>query len=257
MTDITPVVLTYNELPNIGRTLDQLAWADHVIVVDSESTDGTLDILACYPNVEVVVRPFDVLSDQWNAGLEYVKTEWVLSLDADHVLSDALVRELESLPDDPNTDGYRGHFVYKVGGHPLRGTLYPPKVVLFRNAKGRFTQDGHANLLDLDGRAGDLRGVLYHDDRKSRARWLSNQIGYTKLEAHKLLTTPTAELGRNDRIRRTGLAPFLIPFYCLVLKGLVLDGRMGLTYTYERTYAELLLALQLLDLRLSATPDHA
>ena len=97
----------------------------------------------------------------------------------------------------------------------------------------------------MDGPVRDLRGVIYHDDRKPRARWLANQAAYAAQEADKLLTTPPERLSRIDRIRRAGLAPLLTPAYCLIVKRLALDGRAGLTYAYERTYAELLLALEL------------
>ena len=58
LAQITPVVLTYNEAANIGRTLERLAWAREVVVVDSHSTDDTISIARRFPNVRVVQRPF-------------------------------------------------------------------------------------------------------------------------------------------------------------------------------------------------------
>ena len=84
-------------LPNITRTLEKLAWAQRIIVVDSGSTDGTLEILARYPRVALFTRTFDNFADQCNFGLAQVQTEWALSLDADYELSDRLVRELVEL----------------------------------------------------------------------------------------------------------------------------------------------------------------
>lgn len=252
---VTPLVLTYNEAPNVGRTFERLRWARRVVVMDSGSTDGTLRRLAEYPNVEVVHRPFDTHRDQWNAGLDHIDTPFVLALDADYVLSAALIDELAALPDDPAASGYRARFVYCIRGRPLRGALYPPRIVLFRTGAGRYIQDGHTQALEIGGEVRDLGGVIYHDDRKPRARWLSNQTAYAAQEAEKLLATPREALGRIDRLRRAGVAPLLTPLYCLVAKRLLLDGRAGLAYTYERTYAELLLSLQLLDRRLTA--DHA
>ena len=246
MTDITPLILTYNEAPNIGRVLDRLTWADRVVVVDSGSTDGTLGVAARYPQAEVFHRPFDDHTAQWNFGLDHIRTEWALTLDADYVLSEALVEELTSLDPAAPYDGYEARFTYCIGGKPLRGTLYPPRIVLFRARRGRYEQDGHTQRLLLGGPVGALRSPIYHDDRKPLRRWLDNQRAYAALEADKLLSTLPDRLGRVDRLRRRGwVVPLLTPLYCLLGKRLLLDGRPGLTYTLQRTYAEVLLALEL------------
>ena len=84
---ITPLILTYNEAPNIGRTLENLSWARDVVVVDSFSDDETLEIAASFPNVRVVQRVFDSHRNQWEFGLREteIQTPWVLALDADYV----------------------------------------------------------------------------------------------------------------------------------------------------------------------------
>ena len=255
LTDVTPLVLTFNEAPNLERTLDRLRWATRVVVLDSGSTDGTLAIAARFPNVEVIHRPFDTHVAQWSFGLAQVRTEWTLALDADFVLSTALVAEVEHLVVPDDVAGYVARFSYCVDGKPLRGTLYPDKPFLFRTARGRFVQDGHAHIPEVDGRCSLLRAPIYHDDRKPRARWLANQAGYAVLEAAKLRASDPAGLGFADRLRRRGLAPLIVPLYCLLAKRLALDGRAGLRYTYERTYAELLLAFHILDRR--SDSDHA
>ena len=94
---ITPLIITFDEAPNIARTLDKLAWARRIVVVDSGSSDGTLEILARYPQVALFKRAFDNFADQCNFGLAQVESEWVLSLDADYEMSDRLVEELSNL----------------------------------------------------------------------------------------------------------------------------------------------------------------
>ena len=89
--DITPIVITYNEEANIARTLDRLTWARRILVIDSGSSDGTLDIIRSYPRAEVIHRPFDEFASQCNFGIAQVTTTWVLSLDADYELSDELI----------------------------------------------------------------------------------------------------------------------------------------------------------------------
>jgi len=81
---ITPLVVTLDEAPNIARTLDKLTWARRIVVVDSGSVDGTIEILKRYPQVDRFDRTFDSFAEQCNFGLAQVQTEWVLSLDADY-----------------------------------------------------------------------------------------------------------------------------------------------------------------------------
>ena len=88
LSDVTPLILTFNEAPNLWRTLEKLAWARQALIVDSFSTDETLDIARKFPQVRIVQREFDTFAGQCNFGLQKIDTEWVLSLDADYVLSD-------------------------------------------------------------------------------------------------------------------------------------------------------------------------
>jgi glycosyltransferase involved in cell wall biosynthesis len=99
---ITPVLLTYNEEQNIRRTLSHLAWAKDIVVVDSGSTDGTLAALAHFPNVRVFNRRFDTHGKQWRYATEEtnIGTDWLLRLDADYQVSDALIAELARLDPD-------------------------------------------------------------------------------------------------------------------------------------------------------------
>lgn len=249
---ITPLLITFNEIQNIGRTLAQLGWAQRIVVIDSGSTDGTLDLLARNPRVEVVHRPFDSFAEQCNFGLAQIRTDWVLSLDADYELSDALVSELAELQPGPTDIGYKAAFVYRIHGRPLRGTLYPPRTVLYRVAGARYENEGHGHRIRLQGQVIALRGRIFHDDRKPLSRWLGSQLKYAAREAAHLLETPRERLGRADRIRLMGWpAPILVLGYVLFAKGAILDGRAGWFYAFQRLLAEVLLALELLDRRLS------
>lgn len=245
---LTPVILTYNEEPNLERTLKTLTWAKRIVIIDSFSTDETINIAKAYPQVELFQRVFDTHAQQWNYGLAQVRTEWVLSLDADYQLSDALIAEMASL--DPHTpfDGFKIPFKYCVFGRPLQGTLLPPRIALFRRDFATYIDDGHTQLLTVDGSTAALSSAILHDDRKPLSRWLWAQDRYVLLEIEKHRTTPTQELSWGDRIRKTKiLGPLVIFFYCLILRGGILDGRAGWYYAYQRVLAELLLSLRLLE----------
>lgn len=246
---VTPLILTFNEAPNIARTLAPLSWAKDIVVVDSGSTDATREILASHANVRVFENVFTTHAEQWNFGLEHtdIRTDWVLALDADFVLSNELVEELATLGPEPGVGGYRASFTYCIEGKPLRGAAYPPVQVLYRRSGARYSQDGHTQRIRVSGRVDPLKGRIFHDDRKPLAHWLAAQARYMRLEAEKLWSTPMVDLRAPDRIRKLiVVAPWLVVFYCLFVKGNILDGRRGLMYAMQRATAEAILALYLL-----------
>jgi glycosyltransferase involved in cell wall biosynthesis len=244
------MVITYNEAPNIRRTLGKLLWAQRIVVIDSGSTDGTVEILQYYPQVEVFQRPFFDAASQCNFGLTQVMSPWVLSLDADYELSSELIRELTSLAPPENIVGYRARFVYRIYGQPLRGSLYPPRTILYRKDKASYRQEGHTQRVVLGGEVLPLGGVIYHDDRKTLARWLTSQQRYARAEAEYLLDAPPGALRRTDKIRLMGWpAPIAVFFYTLLVKGCLFDGWPGWYYALQRTTAEMLIALEIIDRR--------
>ena len=249
---ITPLILTYNESPNIGRTLECLKWAKTIVVIDSFSNDQTLEILASYSQVEVFQRKFDTHTVQWNYGLEQIDSDWILSLDADYVLSAEIIKEIQSmfkLEDSQLFDAYFAPFRYCVFGKPLRATILPPRQVLFRKSRAIYIDDGHTQLLQVHGKSGSLKSYINHDDRKPLSRWLWAQDRYMKIESQKLLDTPSNQLGFADRLRKQKVfAPIVILVYCLIFKGGILDGWAGWYYAWQRMLAEILLAIRLIEL---------
>lgn len=245
---ITPLILTYNEEPNIGRTLQRLTWADRIVVVDSFSNDATLDILRTYPQVDLFKRPFDTAANQWNFGLAKVTTEWILSLDADFILSDQLIREIQAIPANSAVDGYIARFKHCVLGKTLHATLIPPWTIVYRREKAVYIDDGHTQRVHVSGNSEMLTGYILHDDRKSISRWLHTQDRYMIAEAQKFEEASEGSLDLADHIRKTKiLAPFLIFLYCLFLKRGILDGWAGLYYAFQRMTAEMILAMRLIE----------
>lgn len=245
---ITPIILTYNEQCNIRRTLQRLTWAKDVVLVDSGSTDLTCEWASQFANVRVVRRPFDNHTAQWNFAVSQSNTLWVLSLDADYTLTPELENELREWKPDSLTVAWYARFRYCINGHPLRGTLYPPRAVLFRRDCCIYVPDGHTQLLNISGSSGFLRSPILHDDRKSLKRWLAAQSRYVECEVRKLDAESLKSLTFPDRVRGLILpAPLLVPLYLLFFRGLILDGWRGWFYALQRTYVELLLSLYLIE----------
>lgn len=247
---ITPVILTFNEAPNITRTLGMLRWARDIVVVDSFSTDDTVSRVSGFEQARVFRRAFDSHARQWNFALKEtgVSSEWVLALDADYVLTRQLVEELKSLKPGASVGGYQARFVYCVNGRPLKGAAYPPVTVLYRRDAATYLQDGHTQRVTLGGEVRELRSPILHDDRKPLSHWVQAQSRYIKMEAEKLGRADYAQLNWPDRVRKMRmLAPFLMPLYCLLLRGGVFSGRAGVYYALQRMFSELLLSLHLME----------
>jgi glycosyltransferase involved in cell wall biosynthesis len=251
--EITPMILTLNEEANIGRTLANLTWARRILVIDSGSTDRTLEIVRQHPQAVVVRRDFDSAAAQCNFGLTHIDSEWVLSLDADYVLSDELISEIGSLQPADNIRGFWARFVYRIFDRTLRASVYPPRAVLYRRSTAAYVDEGHTQRVRIDGELLHLNHPIYHDDRKPIGRWFGSQARYASLEASHLLTRDASELGRGDRLRLLILpAPVLMFFYVLCIKRCLLDGWSGWYYAFQRVCAETMLSIELLDRRLRA-----
>jgi glycosyltransferase involved in cell wall biosynthesis len=248
---LTVMILTSNEEANIARTLDAIKWAGRILIIDSGSTDATLATVARCPQARVVTRKFDSFADQCNFGLTKVRTPWVLSLDADYELSAELGREICRLEPPEDIAGYRAAFVYRIYGKPLSATLYPPRTVLYRRDLATYRNEGHGHRVIIDGVVRKLKGRIFHDDRKPLTRWFGSQQNYARREADYLTSTPYRELSRMDRIRSMGWsAPIIVLLYTLLWERCIFDGWAGWLYVLQRTLAETIIALEIMDRRL-------
>src|ERR1700683_1102552 len=252
------MILTFDEEANIGRTLSKLTWARRILIIDSGRTDRTLEIVRQFPQAKIIRRDFDTAATQCNFGLSLVDSEWVLSLDADYVLSDDLVSEIASLRPAGNVRGFWARFVYQIFGRSLSASLYPRRAVLYRKGSAIYVDEGHTQRVRIDGEIQTLVNPIFHDDRKSIARWFCSQARYASLEASYLLSLEKSQLGRVDRLRLMVVpVPILIFIYLLFIKRCLLDGWSGWYYTLQRVCAEAMLSIELLDQRLRSVmqPD--
>ena len=247
---LTVLIIAWNEAPNIERTLQSVAWAQRILLIDSFSTDGTVELAKQFEQVEVIQREFVDFADQCNFGLTQVSTKWVLSLDADYVLPKSAETAITEASDE-DFEAYMAGFEYWVHGKKVYGSILPGRMMLYQRECARYEQDGHGHKVRISGRVGSLPFRIAHDDRKPLDRWLKSQVGYAQDEAAKLTTTPAAKLGRNDRIRRWIVpAPFLVFLMVFVFRGGFLSGWRGFYYAMQRFIAECLLSLCLLDVKL-------
>lgn len=249
---ITPVLLTYNEELNIERTLSRLTWAKDIVLVDSGSTDRTVELARALPQVRIFERPFDTHGNQWRYAVEEtgIQTEWLLRLDADYQVTEELVEEMSKLALGAPADAYRVRFDYAIFGKLLISSLYPSNIVLLRVGRAAVFDRGHTEKWTVSGPVIELKEKIIHDDWKSTDAWIGSQIKYMKKE---MQFTAYDKTKMTDWLRRhPPLMPILIFFYCLFGRGLILNGRAGLYYTLQRTIAETVLSLLILEKHLRA-----
>ena len=245
---LTALILTWNEQENIGRTLSCLYWLDVIVIIDSGSTDKTLEIISTYPKVKVHYRKFDTHARQWNYGLSLCESGWILSLDADYILHTNFIDETKQNLIKTNISAFNARFEFCIFGKPLRTNNTTARPVLFKKSDCIYYDDGHTQRLRINGVTGNYKSKIWHDDRKPLGRWLINQSAYSLKEAIMLVETSPVQLSFIFRLRKkTFLAPVFIFFYCLFIKGLIFNGWRGIYYTYQRTIAEILIYLRVAE----------
>lgn len=209
MQDITAIILTYNEARHIGRAINNVrCFAREIFVVDSYSLDDTV-ALAKGMGAKVVCHKFvtQALQFQWALDTLPIRTAWVLRLDADEYLTDALITEIEQvLPSTPpEIMAYTMPRLQKFMGREIRHGIVPLILLrLFRTGKARI----EAKLMDehlyvTEGTVASLQGAFYDDSLITLTEWTAKHNGYASREAIDLLCT---EYGLNDfsQVHNTG-----------------------------------------------------
>jgi glycosyltransferase involved in cell wall biosynthesis len=248
--EITPLILSYNEESNIGRTLKSLRWADRVVIIDSGSVDRTEEIARTFPNVDWKTRKFDSFKSQTEYGIHStgIDTDYVLALDADMVVSEGLACEIEERFLNRRFAGGLVPFKYCVSGRPLPNSLYPAQIRLFERNKIEVLQVGHGHNFQIDGPVYQFKSPLFHDDRKPIDRWLASQLSYSTIEAERIKIGSPPRW--HDRLRKLGLMPPVIAILAYIRAGGPLGGTAAIRYAYERALYECLLAIRLTSARL-------
>ncbi len=237
-------MITLNAERTLGRSLDSVTGlAGEIVIVDSGSSDRTLEIAAAH-GARVISHPWRGYGAQKNFAIEQATGDWVLSLDADEVVSGPLARSLSELPQEPPCDGYRLPRLNHYFGRALHhGGQYPDlQLRLFRKSSGQFDTRPVHESLKIEGGVGRLDGDLIHYTYETIEEYLQKFLAYTELEAIRLLET--GERPSTVRaIRKMLCAPALKFIRRYLFKLGFLDGIPGLiaaafgSFTMSVSYA--------------------
>ena len=244
MPRLSVVIVTLNEEERIRACLESVAWADEIVVVDSESQDKTVQI-AREMTDHVVVRPWPGFAAQKNFAVAQASGDWVLSLDADETVSPVLRAEIERvLRDGGPAVGYavprRNIF---LGAWVRHGGLYPDwQVRLFRNRRGTFGQRAVHESVTIDGPVGRLAGHLEHRSYRGVEDFLARANRYSSLAAEEWLAS--GRRARPSDVLTRPLGRFLSMY---VLRAGFLDGWRGLLLAALYAYYVAMRAAKVLE----------
>jgi glycosyltransferase involved in cell wall biosynthesis len=270
---LSVLIPTLNEELNLPLCLDSVDWADEVFVVDSFSSDRTLEI-ATDGGARVVQHAFENYSKQKNWALDTLRFahDWVLIVDADERVTPELRCEIERVVTSTNStaDGYylNRRFIF-LGAWIRHAGWYPSwNLRLFRHRLGRYdNREVHEHLV-LRGRVGYLGGDLLHDDRRGLEAYVARHNRYSSLEAAARLKAERDSVDRarlplswrgspvqRKRFLRERVWP-VVPgkpaalfLYMYVLRRGFLDGRAGLALCVFHAFQEFTVGLKLAELR--------
>lgn len=224
MGTLSVAVITRNEASTIRRCLESVAWADELIVVDSGSSDGTVEACRAFTS-KVFVREFDTFDRQKNFALAQATADWVLSLDADEVVSPGLAEELRGIVARGGDDGCDGFVLRRenyVCGRPVRYLWgHDALVRLVRRGRGSFQGDVHEKL-QVEGTVGTLSQPLLHFNSTDLRQWMAKNRQYVELEARR-----RHRVGERFNPARALLAPLHVFFFRFVRLRGYRDGGMG------------------------------
>lgn len=221
---LSVILITHNEAERLRATLEAVAWADEIIVVDSGSTDGTVEVARAFTDKVIVTDDWPGFGPQKNRALDMATGDWVLSIDADERVTLALAEEIRATLTAPKAEAYALPRLSSFLGQPMRhGGWWPDEVVrLFKRGTARFSDDAVHERLLFSGKALALRAPLEHDSIRDLAQMMDKMNRYTSAGAVRM-----AKAGKRGSLGAAigrGLWTFVRIY---LLKRGFLDGREG------------------------------
>jgi len=226
MNKLSVYVMTFNEKEKIKDCLESVKWADEIVILDSFSTDGTLDLARRYTD-KIIQKEFIGFGKLRNIALENCSNEWVLSVDADERVTEELKDEiLKKLKDRPVADAFfiprKSHFlnfrVRHCGWYP---DYRQPQ--FFNKNKMRYKEQLVHETYELNGKVGYLKGHILQFPFLNLDQYFKKMDRYSSLRAEEMFKE-----GKKFRIFQLIANPLAMFFRMFFLKLGFLDGKVGL-----------------------------
>lgn len=228
---LSAVMITYNEIEHIDAVLENLGFADEIVVVDSFSTDGTVERIRAHENVKLIQRPFKDFTDQKSYALAQATNDWVLFMDADERVTNSLKHEiLDTVNKKETASAYYFYRTFMFEDKVLKfsGWQTDKNYRLFKKSKANFIQDRivHETLL-VDGESDNLENKLIHYSYKNYEEYKNKMVKYGKMKALE-------ESGKSyvPNVYHFVLRPFYKFIHHYIFRLGILDGKKGLIICY-------------------------
>jgi len=253
---VAVIILTFNEEPNLSQALASIkGWAEEIFVLDSFSTDSTVEI-AVRGGCRVVQNAFVDYAKQRNFAISNlpIRSNWILFLDADEWLSDELKSEISRLLlTQPEANGFLMKRRLIWMGKWMKRGYYPTWILrLFRRGKGSCEERAVNEHLVVEGKIGYLQHDFIHEDQKGIDDWIFKHNRYATGEAREILNQEGRLQQGEIEIRFWGtqaerkrwlryrvwnrmpplVRPFFYFFYRYLLTGAFLGGRPAFVFHF-------------------------
>ena len=223
---ITGLIITYNEEKNIREVLGCFDFCDEIIIVDSYSTDKTLEIAKEFSNVKIIQNKFEDFTKQRNLALENANNDWILFLDGDERITPPLRKEIIETVKKPDAkDAYYFYRKFYFAGKPINfsGTQTDKNFRLFRKSKCRYVAGKKVHeTLEVNGTVGVLENKLLHYSVADYDSYREKMIHYGQLKGKELF----AKGKKYNRITQYSKTAFKF-FKTYFIRLGFLDGKEG------------------------------
>jgi len=240
---ITAIVPTFNNERFIRRCLESVKWADELLVVDSYSTDKTLDICREY-GAKIIQHEYINSAIQKNWAIPQASNEWILLTDSDEIVEPALKDEILELLENPDAgiDAYRIPRKNYIYGKWMKYNYYYPdyNIRLFRRSCRYVTREVHADIDVPKVRRGTLKGHHIHDDFNDMQAYLVKFNRYMRYETDELV-----KKGKKFRLREVTLRPLVMFCWSYFLGKGYKGGLRGFMIAVQRAYYNFVMYMQL------------
>jgi glycosyltransferase involved in cell wall biosynthesis len=220
---LSVAIITYNEEDRLPKTLEAIKdLADEIVVVDSGSTDKTVEIARSY-GAKVYINSFKGYGSQKNYALSKTTHDWVLFLDADEIVSEELKEEIRKILKNPSADGYYIRRKTNYLGKFLNFVWRNDYVLRLVNKKAKPRWEGEIHeILKVNGKTETLKGVIYHYTYRSLEEHFLKSLKYARLSAQEYYRK-----GKKFRYWKAFINPFWAFVKIYVLQLGFLDGWRG------------------------------
>ena len=228
---ISGLIITFNEEKNIQEVLDCFDFCEEIIVVDSFSSDNTVEIASLNPKVKIIQHGFEDFTKQRNIALDAAKNDWVLFLDGDERITPELKNEIKETINRTNpADAYYVYRIFFVGKKKINfsGTQNDKNFRLFKRSKASYVKHKKVHeTLDVNGTTGVLENRLLHYSFENYATFKSKMLYYGRLKGEEL-----AANGKNFSVVVHYIKVIFKFVKTYFLKLGILDGVDGLRISY-------------------------